>query len=183
MSRKTEVIIAIAIILALVIVLFVLWRDPKQAVNVVTETQNNNGAQVEIPVVPAEDIPEQNEVSATTVARVFVERFGSYSTESGYENLDDVLALSTTSVQTRLNKLADTAREQEDQAYYGVSTRIISVKTEESSETEAKLLITTQRQESFDSPGNTSVRYQDIRLSLVKEGEDWLVGDFIWVEE
>lgn len=184
MSRKTEAIIAIAIILALVIVLFVLWRKPQDENPSETETDTGPAVQddVKIPHVDPEDIPAQDEVSATTVTRVFVERFGSYSTESGYENIDDLMGMATASMQRRLDALAESARQTADDNYYGVSTRIMSVKTEVSSETEARFLVTTQREESFDTPGNTSVRYQDIRVSLLKEGEDWLVDDFTWLE-
>ncbi len=183
MSRKTEVIIAVAIILALVIVLFMLLRKPDAQDDAIDVAQDTTGGEeVEIPEVDPADIPSNQEVSATAVSRSFVERFGSYSTESGYGNIDDVLSLVTSGLAARLEDLAEDAREDEADSYYGVSTRVMTTKTLSVTDTAADFLMTTQREESFDTPGNTSVRYQDIRLSLVKEGEDWLVSDFTWVE-
>jgi hypothetical protein len=40
----------------------------------------------------------------------------------------------------------------------------------------------TQREEAFDSPENTSVRYQNITVQLEKVGNDWLVAGFTWEE-
>lgn len=182
MTRKNEVLIAVGIIMALAMLLFFILRTPSEDApnNTTGGTQAEDTADV-AEVDPA-DIPAQQEVSASTIGRIFVERFGSYSTESGYTNIDDVVTLATAELGARLERLAEDARAEEIGDYYGVSTRIISTKTEVSTETEAVFLVTTQRQESFDTPGNTSVRYQDIRVSLVKEGESWLVSDFTWLE-
>lgn len=181
MTRKTEVILAIVIIVALALLLFLLLRQPpaEEVKEVIEATPVVDTVDV-TPVDPV-DIPPSSEVSATTVGRIFVERFGSYSTESGYTNIDDVLPLATASLQRELEDLATEARNEKVGDYYGVSTRIITIKTETSNETEAVFRVTTQRQESFDTPGNTSVRYQDIRVALVKEGDSWLVRSYTWL--
>jgi len=53
---------------------------------------------------------------------------------------------------------------------------VFNVTTDDS----AVMLVTTQRNESFDSPKNTSVRYQDIELQMVKDGDGWLIDGFSW---
>lgn len=181
MERRTEVIIAAGVLVALAIVLFMLFFRKPEAEPVDRDTRVTREEDPEIPQVDPEDIPEQNEVSATTIGRIFVERFGSYSSEADYENIDDVMAISTDALQSRLERLAEDARREQGSGYYGVSTRIITVKTESTSESAAQFLITTQREEAIDAPGNTSVRYQDIRVKLVKEGDEWLINDFTWL--
>lgn len=184
MQRKTEVTLALVVLIALFVALFLLLRKPEEVqettVNDTPTTRVRESA--DVPKVDPADVPTDETVSATTIARTFVERFGSYSTESGYENIDDVLPLATDELRERLEDLAEDARESASSSYYGVSTRIISLKVESEGASAMTLLVTTQREEAFDTPGNTSVKYQDIRLALVRESDDWLVDDFTWVE-
>lgn len=182
MQRKTEIIIAIVIIVALAILLF-LWfnRAVKQAA-VPTKTTPEVTTSIKTTQTPSTTTSATTtQSSASTVARVFVERFGSYSTESNYTNIDDVMSLTTLDLQGRLQSLLESAQTGAQSDYYGVSTRLMSSKTEKTSDTSMTYKMSTQRQESFDSPANTSVRYQDIRVVLVKSGENWLVSDFTWL--
>ncbi len=182
MQRRTEIIIAVVIIIALV-VLLVLWfnrvqaptastKTDKAAITTSTKTSSTTGTTTPVVATSA---------AASTVARVFVERFGSYSTESGYTNIDDVLSLTTTELQGKLKSLLEDAQAKPSGKYYGVSTRLMSSKVVSETDTQTVFKISTQRQESFDSPANTSVRYQDINVTLVKQGDLWLVSDFSWL--
>lgn len=176
-NKKTwEVIIAIAIVLGLIVLmLFLLLREKKAETEVPSDT------------VPVVEFPEEIDLSAgpveylpNPVARSFVERFGSFSTESDYANVDDVMTLATSSLQARLQSIAEEARRDISSSYYGVSTRVIAMEVTTETENTASMKITTQRQESIDSPANTSTSYQEIDLQLVKNGDTWLVDDFQW---
>ncbi len=182
MQRKTEIIIAIIIIVALAILLF-FWfnRTVKQAATPTKVTPEVTTSIKTTPTPSATGIAVAAPSSASTVARVFVERFGSYSTESGYTNIDDVMSLTTKDLQGRLQSLLEAAQKEAQSDYYGVSTRLMGSKTEVTAETSMTYKMSTQRQESFDSPANTSVRYQDIRVVLTKSGDSWLVSDFTWL--
>jgi len=109
-----------------------------------------------------------------------VERFGSFSTESDYKNIEDVLSLVTTDLQVQLKQLLKDSRAQKNNSFYGVSTKVIGFNVVESTDTEMKAEIITQRSESIESPANTSVRYQNIALQLVKLDGEWLVSDYTW---
>lgn len=178
MSRRSEVLIAVAILIIAVIVVLLLLRKPADdQPDTNTATTTDGAATTVTPsVVPA------GPASAQTVSRIFVERFGSYSTESDYANVSDVLGLATPALQARLQALAEEARQNAGGAYYGVSTKVITTKTESENAEVTVIAMTTQRKESFDSPGNTSVRYQDITLTLKHVGEDWLVDAFTWAD-
>jgi hypothetical protein len=177
-KQKREFILALLLIAGLILLLIWLFsgRTVQETVEEVIETQEEVVETVVPSIGSAQDAPAQPE----TVARVFVERFGSFSTESGYENIETILNLATSDLQERLQTIAAEARTENGQEYYGVSTRLISLTTVSTSETEKMISITTQREEAFGSPGNTSVRYQDITVTLVQDGANWLVADFVW---
>lgn len=177
--RKIEVIAAIVILILLIVLIFLVLRKPKTEE---VETQEPEQQEQTMPEVNPADVPAPGVVSASTVSRIFVERFGSYSSESDFANVDDVMSLATPSYQAELEDLVESYRRQFDEnaGYTGISTIVIGVKTLSESETEAAFLVTTQREEAVGNPGNTTLRYQDAEVYLVKSGDDWLVNDLIW---
>lgn len=183
MTRKTEVAIAILIILILVAVLLFLFRKQESAnTNTTTDTTADIETVTDTTVdttVPAVVAPQH--ATPSTVSRIFVERFGSYSTDVDYANVTDVLPLVTDSLRGDLQDIAEEARKTADDGYYGVSTNVIKITTDEQTDTAVTLTVKTQREEAFGTPGNTSVRYQDIRVEFVKIGDDWFVDSFEWL--
>ncbi|MEK9155126.1 MAG: hypothetical protein AAB839_00590 [Patescibacteria group bacterium] len=191
MERKTkiEIGLAIAVILLFFAMLVVWLRQPPV---VTTETSTSPTTNIKTSTTkptttttttmtdtPA--APVVKETSAITVARTFVERFGSYSTEADAENLEDILPMATPSFQQELVELARKARASADGTYYGVSTIVVTApKTVSATATETVLSMTTQREETKDTPGNTSVIYQSITVTLVKSGTTWLVSGYSW---
>jgi hypothetical protein len=177
--RKIEIIIAVVILILLCILLAIFLRQPKVESPDVDTTP---AAVAPLPEVNPEDIPAPEMVSAATFARIFVERFGSYSSESDFANVDDILALATPRFQAELESLVEGYRRQlaDQDGYTGISTLFIGAKTVSETETSATLLVTTQREESVGSPGNTSLRYQDVEVALVRNGESWLIDDVTW---
>lgn len=178
--RKLEVIAAVLILIVLILLLWwFVFRQPKP--EVVVNPQPDNIADL-VPSVNPADVPAPGVVSAQTITRIFIERFGSYSSESDFANVDDIMSLATPSYQAELNSLLETYRRQYDAeaGYSGISTRVITIKTVSESDTASTFLVTTQREEAVGTPGNTTLRYQDAEVSLVKVGEDWLVNDLNW---
>jgi len=184
MTRKTEVILAVSVLVLLILVIGFLLLQGKKAPVVQTNTPPPVVTGTGVPEVPPANIPKNTTVSAGTVSKMFVERLGSYSSESDFVNIDDILSLATASFQNSLKKIANDARAKAkaDDAYYGISTRVISQSAKEETDTTATMKLTTQRSESIGSPGNTTVRYQDITVNLVKEGTTWKVSGFTWAE-
>lgn len=183
MTRKTEVSIAILILLILVaVLLFLFRRQDDVSTNTIadtgtdTEVLADTTADTTVPVV----VPPQH-ATPSTVSRIFVERFGSYSTDVDYANVTDVLPLVTEDLRGDLLAIAEEARKTANDGYYGVSTNVIKITTDNETETATTLTVKTQREEAFGSPGNTSVRYEDIRVEFVKIGDDWFVDSFQWL--
>lgn len=178
-KKKLEIVGAVVILILLLLLLWFVLRKPKTEVPI-----NNEPEQVvdSLPEVNPADVPAPGVVSASTIGRIFVERFGSYSSESNFENVDDVMSLATPSYQAELETLVASYRRQVDEAdgYTGISTVVIGVTVISESETDASFLIMTQREEAVGNPGNTTLRYQNAEVSLVKSGDDWLIDDLAW---
>ena len=184
MNKKVEVGLEVGVIILLMIlvVAFMLrGRTTPGTVNPgsspsTTTTTTTPSTTTETPA----ETPPASVASPVTTTMIFVERFNSYSSESDFANVTDVLPLVTTSLAAKIQGIAQDQRTTDTTAYYGISTKVISQKIQEQTDTTATILVSTQRQESIGSPGNTTVRYQDITVKLVKEGDTWKVNDFSW---
>lgn len=190
MERKTKIEIALAIaVLIFFVALLLFWKQ--KAVTTVTTTQtpatittsNNKPTSTttttDTTATPAPIVVK--ETSAITVARTFVERLGSYSSESDAANIEDILPMATTSFQKELETIVREARASADGSYYDVSTLVVtSPKTVSASATQTVLSMTTQREESIGDPSNTTKKYQSITVTLVKSGTTWLVSGYTW---
>lgn len=171
---------AVVILIALLVLLWFMFKQPRvpEAPTSVPEQQ----ATQTVPEVNPASVPAPGVVSASTVARTFIERFGSYSSESDFANVDDIMALATARYQEELRGIVAGYRRQFSQQtnYSGVSTYVITLKTTDESVAATSFLVTTQREEAVGNPGNTTVRYQDVDIDLVKVGDNWLIDDLRW---
>lgn len=113
-------------------------------------------------------------------ARIFTERFGSFSSQSDFNNLRDIYPIITPELRIRLEALAAAGANEIREQYFGVSTRVISLETLEATESTARLNITTQRTEASGSVTNQQVRYQDIIIFMVNVDGNWLIADYEW---
>ena len=177
-KHKFEILFAIILIAFLIGVVWWLLRPDIDDGQVVDEDSQMQG--IELGQEPLD--LDGYEEDASTIARVFVERFGSFSNHGDYENVDAVMDLATESLQVRLNELVDEASSDDGSVYYGVSTYVLSIDQVEVSDTQEVLEVLTQREESFETPGNTSVKYQTMQLTMTKVADQWLVDDFQWLD-
>lgn len=209
MSKGIKIIIIILIGLGLIaVILFYVFRVFSPAVPTsdkvaegvstqnlpdtgVVETGNINGA-VTTPIkntkstttklveVSEEDVLTSN---ISSVAFAFVERFGSYSNSTEFENIKDAEYYMTNSMKRWAERyMRESEAEIDDQTYYGITTKALSVKSIElnESKTSAELIVSTQRQESRGSTDKSRVIYQDIRLEMVKMNGVWKVDGAYW---
>ncbi len=177
-KQRLEIIGAIVVIVGVILLLFLLLRKGPDATEPSGETpapvQEVNEAAFPRTITNAEPL-----YLPDPIARSFVERFGSFSTESDFKNLVDVQVFATDSLKTELERVLADAKSRVS-GYYGVSTRVINIEKLEETESTATILVKTQRVETIDDPQNTAVRYQDIELEMVREGDTWLVATYAW---
>lgn len=182
--RKVEVIVAVLILILLGIFLWWFLHRTPATTEVAKQTTKTLPAQTDVTTdttaAPAAAVKQKLPPTAQTIGRSFVERFGSFSSESEYKNIQDVMSMATPALQTKLAALAEEAKKSTSTAYYGISTTVVTVKSTKTTDTQVNLTITTLRSESIDSPANTTQRSEDIKLTLLKDGEDWLVDSYEW---
>lgn len=198
--RKLIFIILIILLLAAIILVGVFWylstQTQKESLNqnIVNyqapgsnlNTNENINAAPE-PLVSWPEISEEEKLKAqlTKMSSAFAERYGSYSNESDFENLEDLMTFMSSSLKSKTeNFIREKRVEASAQAiYYGITTK--SLKTELisfSPETgRATFKVSTQRQEIIGSSANARVYYQDIELEMIKEGGVWKINKAIWL--
>lgn len=189
-SRRAKVTaLLVLLLLALLLGGFFLWRlvpsrTPAPSVPVIDPTpEPNEPARTPERANSAPTVVEGDRTatfSIQSLAKTFTERFGSYSTEADFANLRDVLPLMSASYAGQTQAYLATAVSPSE--YYGVTTRIVSIKVLSSDEAAgtASLDVSTQREEAKGSVQNVSVRYQTLHLSLLKENNAWKVDTATW---
>lgn len=128
--------------------------------------------------------PEMGEEDLKRMAGSFAERFGSYSNQSDFSNVEDLLIFMTSEMKDWAEDFVNkSSRVGGDRSiYYGISTKAITEETlkYEKEEGRAEILVKTQRREATGTMANASSFYQDIVIEFKKEGAAWKVDSAIW---
>ncbi|MBT6254495.1 hypothetical protein HOI83_04695 [Candidatus Uhrbacteria bacterium] len=176
--------IVAALIVLILVMLFLLWFFLFRGGEVVPEP-------VPEPVAPEAVIrdttPSASEVipvtadaaSARVVAMNFAERFGTYSTDVPFENVNEVKELSTPEYHATLQSgVTDVDAE----SFRGVSTRALSAALSSGSEESGSVVyaVAVQNEIELGTRTNTTIEYKTATISLEKRGELWLVANFQW---
>ncbi len=187
-SKRRNIIIWIIVIILLIISWVISLFLPTRSLDVIPAEYEEVTSQ---PTVNEESLPEtamQKEQAVRngssdiiSLSKVFVERYGSYSNESDFANIKDVLPIMSEAFANRSQSFIDNNVAPEE--YYGVTTRVISVKADDIDDGSevGSAIITTQKEETKDSPQNSEVRYQEIELEFVKEAGVWKVDSANWL--
>lgn len=135
-----------------------------------------------VPPAPASGIatPPQEVavISLKSLASHFAEGYGSFSTDVNFQNLKDLDYLYTSTF--RQSVQASIREAQPPVGFYGVTTRALTATIESQSDAAVTVVVATQRQELFSRTGEPQLRYQNLRLTFVREGERWLVDGAEW---
>lgn len=202
MNRTLKIILAIFLVVVLVGVAigFIIWRSQQNNLGQTTNTNaalgntnatpGSNAALLNNNVNPAmNESPLETPASATSTprdtalrtARLFVERYGSFSKNNNYENVKNLLALMTDRFRTESEKtIATSGAPKQDDEFYGISTRVLSVAMEEYIEGE-KAVVKLQTARSETKGSNNPVSFtQDVYLTLLDIEGVWKVDSVIW---
>jgi len=176
-KSRFKIWLAILIVVLILLALLIWWLTRKQPLfgpgpdNVpVYETPSANVTYEP----PTADVVDNEELQITVLARMFTERFGSWSTDNQLKNLEELLSLSTASMQSYLNQQE---RTQSDQ-FYGVTTKALSTNVTSQSDSSAEVIVSTQRIENKE--GQQNIFYQDLRITMVNSQGNWLVSGAYW---
>ncbi len=201
-KRTGLLIISIAIVL-LAIFIILLWKQRPQAPVTETPTPTTTPSLIEAdevtpPLTTPGDKPRNYQsydvskeaayqtgaVDAAKMARLFAERFGSFSNQSNYSNITDLEILMTESMRSwAQNYVADLRNAPYSGEYYGIITESVSVEQVAYNEGAgtASMKVSTKRQETKGSEAG-AIYSQVININLVKQGNDWLVDRAEWVK-
>lgn len=182
-QRRNWVVAAIAIIVLLVafLLVFLLFLRPGALVPVAPEVQESLPAQEIRDTSPTTIQPVTPAVaSAKTVAGTFVERFGTYSSDVAFTNIEEVRSLATPEYYATLASVVYSVPEGTE--YRGRTTRALSVEQTSGSEADGRMifLVSVQHEIFSGSRTNTTIEYQKADVTVEKRGEAWLVSAFVW---
>jgi len=195
MSKIFKIIIIIVLILTLIVVgyYFLFLKDKSEIQdengNQISDQQpylpadqNNNGQNNQLNLTPQ---PQPKVVSEETkiknFSRSFSERFGSYSNQGDYGNLEDLMPLMSDQMQTWAENyiIQQRAKNLDTSVYSGITTKALTAQILSQSEISAQVKVSTQRIEK-NITDEQKIYYQDLILDLVKLNNTWLVDSAEW---
>lgn len=186
MSRRSNILVIITLIVIgiAIVVGYFLRKTPSQTPSAdTTPPLASEGAQTQTP--GAGNPPVAN--SAVTpfaaieaTARSFAERWGSFSTESDFQNVRDVYPVMTDSMRSWAERYVAQEREkQRGGEFFGVTTRAMNAEILSEADGVIRVAVTTQREE---TKGASAPRryYQTMEVALVKNGAGYMVDGAWW---
>jgi len=194
MLTKTQKIIILVVSLVVVAGL-IIWGifgflGEKEEVKELPQAEEETGAKVETgqdlaALMPEISEEEKEEFAAQVLARVFAEKFGTYSNHQDYQSILDSQSMMTSSMKawssSFVKKLKIQKGDQFDD-YYGISTSALKIEVVELSESSAEFLVKCQRTE-YPEAGQPVVYNQDLKLNLIKIDNDWKVSAAYWQDK
>ena len=141
-----------------------------------TTVSNNPVSSVETPV----SLPTVSPTDAYILqfTRDFVEQYATYSTQNNNNHLTLVRPFVTERMSSWLDIQAK--QDMDSDVYRGVTTRVITSAFVSKSETTVTVEVTVQQEYVYRLSSN--VRYRSATVSLIKNGESWLVDSLYWKE-
>lgn len=186
LDRRKLVIIVVIIVLLLVAIVGGWWYWRQYSAKTVAPLAKEPAT----PTLPLPSKPTpmpvrtpEEEAKGTVVrmARLFTERFGTFSSQSQYEGIGDVMAVTTDSFQNWLRDkyIPELKSQHSADTYSGQTTRVMSVTVEKFADNESQVAVRVQRAATSDA-GATEVKYSVLRVALIKQDSMWLVDSAHW---
>ncbi len=194
MSLRARIFIIVSILMFLVlgVSIFLVVRNKNKTSapqttapvdNTVVTGNGQPGSQTQIGAQAPAGLPaktatplEAEKNGAVQLAKVFVERYGTYSTDNNFQNIKEVATLVTESLWSKIS--APMSFKSTSQSFVGVTTKVISMDLTSWSDTKATVELKTTRTE--EKNGAVSTRYQNATVEMVKIGGVWLVDKLTW---
>ncbi len=134
---------------------------------------------------PVPQVTQEQQVTASIASFVlpFVERFGSFSNQNNFENLNDLLPFMTVSMKAWAQRQINEAQGKPiPEIYKGVTTRTLNheIKSMDLDGGVAEFLVHTQRKELVGTSTNFRTYNQDVLIRLKREKDVWLVDGAFW---
>lgn len=193
MDNRKKIIITTLIVATLILLAFIIWLlfSPKN-INNFNNGDTNSGsktitsgmAQSVLPLSSPERIAEEKRypLGLRQLAISFAERYGSYSTDQKFKNLDDLKPFMSTKMQKTVDDfmLAERNATSTLESFQGLTTKGLSADLISLETSGAVIVVQTQRTISSDSGLEPVVSYRNLKLSFIKTGNEWQVDEAVW---
>lgn len=114
-------------------------------------------------------------------ARDFAERYGSYSSDGDFSNLEALLPVMTDSFAASTRRAIDAGRAaQASTGFVGVSTKALSVRAETPIAADSPVTVTVTTQRTTVGGTTPGVSYQDLRIVMSYVGGVWKAASAAW---
>lgn len=194
MSLRARIFIIISVVVLLILsvsIFLVVKNRNKEIVNVpenIPDSSNSSpsnefnpvsGAGTQVPtgspVKPLTSLEvEQN--GAEQLAKIFIERYGTYSTDNEFENIKEAEALVTKSLWSKISLGINVKNP--NSGFLGLTTKVVSVDMVSWADSKAVFDLKIMRNENKN--GVATSRYQNVTVEMVKENSVWLADSLIW---
>ena len=177
--RKFFIIVAIVLVIIGIVLYLISVRPTSKPVTAPlnnTPAALNNAIDNTTPIIEIDPFLQQKDI-LTALARMFIERYGTWSNQSNFENFTDLYFYMTDGLKAEtqnfvVNQQADFSA---DAIYYGLTTRVLSLDLNNIvTDTSAEFSANIQQQETKD--GQTAVLSKKAVLDFIKQGADWKVN-------
>ncbi|HSR89613.1 MAG TPA: hypothetical protein VLK22_04475 [Candidatus Udaeobacter sp.] len=196
LRARIFIIVSILVFFVLVVSIFLIVRQkkinapvPQVGVSGNSSSAQNNG-QPSNPNAVGEQAPAGVSIKKPTsieveknaveqLAKVFIERYGTFSTDNNFQNIKDVSTLVTQSLWSKISaSISSKPATGSAQSFDGVTTKVINADLTAWSDSKASVELKLTRTE--EKNGSVSTRYQNVSLELVKTDSLWLVDKVTW---
>lgn len=126
-----------------------------------------------MPIKPAtsEQIAES---SIRQLAKVYVERLNTYSSENNFQNIKDVESFVTNNLWKKISSRMS-AKTPTSTPFVSVTTDVLSIMDSEIRENGAT--VTMKARKITEKSGTTTTAYLDYTITLIRSGSNWLVSE------
>lgn len=177
--RKILIIVAIILVIVGIVLYLISVRSTSKPANTPltnTPTALNNSIGNTTPAVEIDPFLQQKD-TLTILAKMFIERYGTWSNQSNFENFIDLYSYMTDGLKTDTQNfiLRQLTAFSANTTYYGLTTRVLSLDlTNIVADTSAEFSANIQQQETKD--GQTTTLAKKVTLDFIKQGADWQVS-------
>lgn len=137
---------------------------------------------------PATKVPEGLPVKQATteevqknvakqMARIFIERYATFSSDNNGDNIREVESIVTKELWAEISKRLNVAP---TGIFSGATTKVFAVDVTEFASGQAKVAMMTQR--TITKGAATEQKNENVNVWLVKAGDSWLVNKFEWAK-
>lgn len=183
-KKQIRILIIVSIVIVVLVFFVILFRDKlnksinketKKTENIINNNPVNTEENKNTEMVAAKD--EDVNLGAVSVARNFVERYGSWSTDNKENNFVTAYVYATSNMKNSMKDFVSNIEQLKDgyNGYYGVTTKVMGTKTISSDESSAKISVNFQK---TDNSG--AISYGKAELQMSKQGDKWLVDNLIY---